>query len=49
MKLSGHRTQSVFDRYAIADAAALEEGVEKLAALDGQQQPEPRRVVPIAR
>lgn len=31
MKLSGHKTEAVYRRYAIADAAALEEGVEKLA------------------
>ncbi|HUG01909.1 MAG TPA: tyrosine-type recombinase/integrase [Longimicrobiales bacterium] len=49
MKLSGHRTQNIFDRYAIADAAALEEGVEKLAALDGAEPAEPRKVVPIDR
>jgi hypothetical protein len=33
MKLSGHRTESVYRRYAIADSAALEEGVGKLASL----------------
>lgn len=35
MKLSGHKTEAVYRRYAIADAAALEEGVSKLADLDG--------------
>ena len=31
MKLMGHRTDSMFRRYAIADAQVLQEGVEKLA------------------
>jgi len=34
MKLSGHKTEAVYRRYAIADAAALEEGVAKLARLE---------------
>lgn len=33
MKLTGHKTEAVYRRYAIADVAALAEGVEKLAAL----------------
>ena len=44
MKLSGHKTAAVFARYAIADSAALSEGVEKLARLSTA---EPRKVVPI--
>ena len=43
MKLSGHKTISIYNRYAIADASALQEGVEKLARLAA----EPRKVVPI--
>ena len=43
MKLTGHKTESVYRRYAIADAASLSEGVEKLARLED----EPRKVVPI--
>ena len=31
MKLTGHKTESVYRRYAIVDATALSEGVEKLA------------------
>lgn len=33
MKLSGHESEAVYRRYAIADSAALEEGVHKLASL----------------
>lgn len=33
MKLTGHKTESVYRRYAIADEAALQEDVEKLAEL----------------
>lgn len=43
MKLSGHKTESVYRRYAIADKSALEEGVEKLASLHDQA----RSVIPL--
>jgi hypothetical protein len=33
MKLTGHKTESVYRRYAIADRRSLMEGVEKLAGL----------------
>jgi integrase len=33
MKLTGHKTEAIYRRYAIADAAALAEGVDKLAKL----------------
>ena len=46
MKLTGHKTESVYRRYAIADAASLSEGVEKLAQLHAGPT-EPRKVVPI--
>jgi len=46
MKLTGHKTESVYRRYAIADRKALEEGVEKLARLHGGGQ-EGRTVVPM--
>ena len=31
MKLSGHRTEAIYPRYAIVDEGDLAEGVEKLA------------------
>ena len=31
MDLTGHKTESIFRRYAIVDSTALAEGVEKLA------------------
>ena len=33
MKLVGHKTESIYRRYAIATEKDLEEGVEKLARL----------------
>ncbi len=33
MKLTGHKTEAVYRRYAIADHKAITEGVEKLARL----------------
>jgi hypothetical protein len=33
MKLTGHKTEAVYRRYAITDAAMLDESVAKLAAL----------------
>lgn len=37
MKLTGHKSETVYNRYAIADLAALEEGVRKLAKLHRNQ------------
>jgi hypothetical protein len=34
MKITGHKTESIYRRYAIADVAAIAEGMSKLAALD---------------
>ena len=47
MKLTGHKTESVYRRYAIADQRALEEGVEKLARLHATTATESRKVVPM--
>lgn len=47
MKLTGHKTESVYRRYAIADEAALHEGVEKLARLHERTGDEARSVVPM--
>ena len=49
MKLTGHKTEAVYRRYAIADAASLAEGVGKLAKLHGAATPEPAKVVSLAR
>lgn len=46
MKLTGHKTESVHRRYAIADEAALREGAEKLARLH-QEEPQERSAIPI--
>jgi len=47
MKLTGHKTESVYRRYAITDSKALEEGVGKLAKLHADAPSEGRSVVPI--
>jgi hypothetical protein len=36
MAMVGHRTQSIYSRYAIADETALKEAASKLDALHGQ-------------
>lgn len=46
MKLTGHKTEAVYRRYAIADSVALAEGVAKLARLHAEPQ-EPAKVVAI--
>jgi integrase len=47
MKLTGHKTEAVYRRYAIADAASLAEGVEKLAKLHAAGNGEARQVIAI--
>jgi hypothetical protein len=44
MSLTGHKTESVYRRYAIVDSAAQSEGVAKLAALHSGPA-EPSKVV----
>jgi hypothetical protein len=46
MKLTGHKTESVYRRYAIVSEADLSVGVTKLAALHTTVS-DTRRVVPI--
>lgn len=38
MKLTGHKTDAIYNRYAIVDSAMLEEGVAKLATLHANSQ-----------
>lgn len=47
MKLTGHKTESVYRRYAIADTKAQEEGVAQLARLHASGEGEERTVVPL--
>jgi len=47
MKLTGHKTESVYRRYPITDSKALEEGVGKLARMHAEGASERRSVVPI--
>lgn len=48
MKLTGHKTEAVYRRYAITSAADLSEGVAKLAALHGAPKASPS-VLPFAK
>jgi integrase len=47
MKLTGHKTEAVYRRYAIADATALAEGVEKLARMHAEGETEAGKVLPL--
>lgn len=47
MKLTGHKTESVYRRYAIVSETDLSEGVRKLASLHAVPHRGPRTVVPI--
>ena len=47
MKLTGHKTEAVYRRYAFADAKALSEGVEKLAQLHAADATKRSKVLPL--
>jgi integrase len=47
MKMTGHKTESVYRRYAIVDEAMLREGAEKLAAFHSSDKNVPKKVVPL--
>ena len=47
MKMTGHKTESVYRRYAIVDEAMLREGAEKLAAFHASEKNGAPKVVPI--
>jgi hypothetical protein len=48
MKLVGHRTESIYRRYAIVSQRDLAEGVAKLAALRACEPAEARTVIPLS-
>ena len=47
MKLTGHKTEAVYRRYAIVAEADLREGVEKLARLHEGDVTQARKVLPL--
>jgi integrase len=47
MAMVGHRTESIYRRYAIADEAMLKEGAIKLAAFHASEKGGARKVVPL--
>jgi integrase len=49
MAMVGHKTESVYRRYAIVDAKSMRAAAEKLGQLHEQQAQAPRKVVPIER
>lgn len=48
MKITGYKTGSVYRRYAIVDATAIDEGLPKLAALHHADATTSRTVVSIS-
>jgi hypothetical protein len=46
MKLTGHKTESVYRRYAIVSESDLTEGVKKLESMLKTDLSEPRKVIP---
>ena len=51
MAMVGHKTQSIYSRYAIADERTLKEAADKLAALDVEASTSPvsAKVVDLSR
>ncbi len=49
MKLTGHKTEAVYRRYAIVVEADLREGVQKLATLHASDRAAPNTVLPLGR
>jgi integrase len=49
MKLTGHKTESVYRRYAIVSETDLSVGVAKLAALHATDKDAPRTIRPFTR
>jgi integrase len=47
MKMTGHKTESVYRRYAIVDEAMLREGAEKLAAFQSGKGRVGRKIIPL--
>src|SRR5205807_4567251 len=47
MKMVGHRTESIYRRYAIVDEAMLKEGAEKLSALHQAERGASQVVMPL--
>lgn len=47
MKMTGHKTESVYRRYAIVDEAMLREGAEKLAAFHAGKKGVGRKIMPL--
>jgi integrase len=47
MKMTGHKTESVYRRYAIVDETMLRESAEKLAAFHSSNKGTQRNVVPL--
>ena len=45
MKVTGHKTESIYTRYAIADRRSMEEGLKKLAQLESVGEETKRTVV----
>ena len=49
MKMTGHKTESIYQRYAIVGEAMLKEGASKLAALHADEKNGTREVASVRR